>query len=1282
MKPPGNIQKKTAAFFLLFLLSINLHAIEPVLTISPDNPIMDNSGESGTASFQLDVSPETKFSLTGTGQIAVELRANQFTTQLIGPERVFIHYTNGKTTPVTVNFRKAPWMPNPANEFEDKLYFVAAQSGDSRVVAQAISRGSYYSTVRDYMMRRTDLYWIPPQVAADGRYSYDLVRYLVPESAFSTWAQTASDPATIAAGYQLGYSPKDMLAKGTVDITSPYGLYDLESFGWKSQAEILALEQDYSESIRPINNNFSFCLRNRVPVSFFLANFSSLPADMDSGIKDYSIAALYHKTAALDRWNGLGYDGRAVMEQLKTNYNLNDYLSIPPHAAEAIAKTYMDSTWRQTAPLALVVTTRGMQEGTFSEGAITGHLAQTHRLIVGQCDNAEDFIKIAKQAYQRNGGFDIVVFAGHGTHANASCLNTEDKAAFTELAKMSKPGATILLASCSGAAFYPDSIYQRTLVGQSSAIHIAAAMQASMPNARVVAANDLISKALLRYDPAANTPAGRYRVFFQGAGAIGAIAGQTTRGVPHDWLSREFGIAGSTTGSAVDWSTLEQQDSDADGQSNWFEYLAGTNPRSAQDFFKILNLTTVSGISTIQWSGSRRNEHNKPFKVFRSSNATTGPWQETASGINLSVYGNTTYSDSSLGNSGQTFYRVGPTAEVMVSSTGSKVSQTIGTFTPVGGKAFGSAFSVIPPTASSGLPVVLSVKIGPATITANNTVTPTGLGTVVLAANQAGNVNYNAAPEVTTSFVVGKGNQTISAFSAIGPKLVGASPFVISAPSASSALPVVLTIKSGPATISTNRTVTITGPGNVTIAANQPGNTNFNSAPEVTTTFRVTRPLSTLTVTVPAANEGTVTLGFAGATTREIGANYTVTAIPASGMMSKGWRKGNATLSANATLNFVMEANMQLMPLFAPDFSKLAGTYNGLVGNGDIGTGAAQDMQAFPLKNGFVTFSLGSTGALSGNLSIDGQTSRFTGNLSTNRTAAITISRANKTPAQASLQLTPALPGEISGNITVSGEALSFRALRAAYTIGTAAHALGSRAYTLAIPAPSGLALGHGFATISIQPTGFATATGRLATGDAISASAGFVDSGDGNWVMPVYSTGNGIFTGEIVIPKTPSINSAELLGSFEWLRPANAASPLFPAGFLGRTNVAGTRYSISTGNSLLSGNRTATGFTLNIDSQRALLPTAIAQKGTWPSNNTPAFVQPISSGLQMTFSSANGSLQGVFNRTINGAQVPTQFQGAMFGKRVSTGNGQPLLRGAGFFISGNKSVPVEITVP
>jgi alpha-tubulin suppressor-like RCC1 family protein len=625
----------------------------------------------------------------------------------------------------------------------------------------------------------------------------------------------------------------------------------------------------------------------------------------------------------------------------------------------------------------------------------------------------------------------------------------------------------------------------------------------------------------------------------------------------------------------------------------------------------------------------------------------------------------------------------GPASEVTTSFFVSKGSQTIAAFTPVGTRAFGSAFNVNPPTASSGLPVVLTLKSGPAAISANNTVTPTRLGTVVLAANQPGDANYNAALQVTTSFVVVKGNQTISAFATIESKLVGVSPFAVTAPSASSGLPVTLSIKSGPATISSNRTLTITGPGNVTVAANQAGNANFNTAPEVTTTFLVSRPLSTLTIAVPAATEGTVTPGFAGATTREIGANYTVTAIPASGMISKGWRKGNATLSTNATLKFVMEANMQLNPLFAPDFSKLAGIYNGLVGDGEIGSGSAQDMQAFPSKNGFVTFALSNTGGLSGNLSIEGQVSRITGNFSSSRNASISIARANnKTPAQAVMQLIPVLPGEISGHITVSGSSLPFRALRAAYTNGTATHPIGSRAYTLAIPAPSGIGLGHGFARVAIQSNGLATAIGRLATGDAISASAGFVDSGDGKWVMPVYSTGNGIFTGEIVIPKTPSAGTPDLLGNFEWLRAANSSSQVFPTGFLSRTSVVGSRYSLVAQNSLLSGNRTTAGFTLNIDPQRSALATAISQNGTWPSSNVPALTQPISSGLKLTFTSANGSVQGNFNRTINGTQSPTQFQGVMFGKPLSIGVDQRQLRGAGYFISGNQSVPVEITLP
>lgn len=83
-----------------------------------------------------------------------------------------------------------------------------------------------------------------------------------------------------------------------------------------------------------------------------------------------------------------------------------------------------------------------------------------------------------------------------------------------------------------------------------------------------------------------------------------------------------------------------------------------------------------------------------------------------------------------------------------------KLSQTINSISTIGNKVAGDApFDVTTPTAESGLPVTLSVKSGPATIS-GNTITLTGPGTVVIAANQAGNTNYNAAPEVTTSFTV------------------------------------------------------------------------------------------------------------------------------------------------------------------------------------------------------------------------------------------------------------------------------------------------------------------------------------------------------------------------------------------------------------------------------------------------------------------------------------------------------------------------------------------------
>jgi hypothetical protein len=91
---------------------------------------------------------------------------------------------------------------------------------------------------------------------------------------------------------------------------------------------------------------------------------------------------------------------------------------------------------------------------------------------------------------------------------------------------------------------------------------------------------------------------------------------------------------------------------------------------------------------------------------------------------------------------------------------------------------------------------------------------------------------------VTTSFTVAKATQTIAAFADLENKTLGDASFAVAVPSATSGLPVTLSVKSGPATISGN-TVTINGTGIVMLAANQSGNANYLAADPMIAAFAV-----------------------------------------------------------------------------------------------------------------------------------------------------------------------------------------------------------------------------------------------------------------------------------------------------------------------------------------------------------------------------------------------------------------------------------------------------------
>jgi hypothetical protein len=191
------------------------------------------------------------------------------------------------------------------------------------------------------------------------------------------------------------------------------------------------------------------------------------------------------------------------------------------------------------------------------------------------------------------------------------------------------------------------------------------------------------------------------------------------------------------------------------------------------------------------------------------------------------------------------------TGERVQAPPSAKSKQTIQAFTPIGAKSFGSApFIVTAPTASSKLPVILSVKSGPATISANNTLTLTGVGTVVLTANQGGDANVNAATEVTTNFTVGKGNQTL-AFSEIPARKFGDAPLQLSATASSKLAPVYSSSNTSVATVSGNK-ISIIGVGSAVITAAQAGNSKWNATPPVKRNLIVSKGNQQITFTKPA----------------------------------------------------------------------------------------------------------------------------------------------------------------------------------------------------------------------------------------------------------------------------------------------------------------------------------------------------------------------------------------------------------------------------------------------
>lgn len=211
---------------------------------------------------------------------------------------------------------------------------------------------------------------------------------------------------------------------------------------------------------------------------------------------------------------------------------------------------------------------------------------------------------------------------------------------------------------------------------------------------------------------------------------------------------------------------------------------------------------------------------------------------------------------------------------------GQKQNQTITfTSTPPLNPTVGTTYTVSA-SASSGLPVSITVDSSSSSVCSisGSTVTFNDTGTCTLDANQAGNIQYNAAPQVQQSMTVGKDSQTITFTSTAPTNPAIGDTYNVSA-TASSGLTVTITVNASSSSVCSisGSTVTFNAGGTCTLDANQAGNAQYNAAPQVqqninvgnkqsqTITFTSTAPTNavvgnTYTVSASASSSLTVTI--------------------------------------------------------------------------------------------------------------------------------------------------------------------------------------------------------------------------------------------------------------------------------------------------------------------------------------------------------------------------------------------------------------------------------------
>ena len=389
----------------------------------------------------------------------------------------------------------------------------------------------------------------------------------------------------------------------------------------------------------------------------------------------------------------------------------------------------------------------------------------------------------------------------------------------------------------------------------------------------------------------------------------------------------------------------------------------------------------------------------------------------------------------------------------------------------------------------------------------------------------------------------------------------------------------------------------------------------------------------------------------------EIGHGYTVTAKPAKGNLFAGWE---GDLSGDKPVQgFLMASNLSITAVFTTNlFPNVKGTYTGLFFNPEQ---VEQD------SSGYVTLTLGDSGAYSAKVLMNGRTYPLKGLFSADGHETNLLARTGTSSLLLTLALdltnpTDVLTGTVTNNqVTAIDTNRSWSATlladRAVFHPKLNPAPLAGRHTMLIPPDPGSLTgpPGDGFASVNVTTKGAISMAGTLADGTKLSQKSTL--SKQGTW--PVYvplNKGSGALVSWVTFTNDVT---TDFIGPLNWFQKSRLGAKYYP--FTNETTILGSRFiPASPTNALLTLSDARVSFVggnLFMDFANNIV---IGADGKVVNQETNKLTLAISKPT------------GLFNGSVTppGTKKPIRFSGALLQKQD---------RGAGFFLGTNQAGAVTI---